>query len=224
MNNQPDLSSNTAPSLLSWEARGYTLVQTWDGLFCLYSKGDEFVAELSPELRKIEWALLRGHTNYDESSPKISESMFWLCVQAFARKEGDGLNIADFEQAAGKVYSDLAETLGVEILRIVTAQSEEEASEAAKTARSMFDRAIAGMVKGRFPKKARGSGDAFPKEVMAIWTAQGLCGHLRRLPTKAEVREKLEMIGVTYAVANSGDVEGKWRDLFGRSGLYNLPD
>ena len=218
------MSEENHSSLLSREASGFVLVQSWHGLFKLYSKGDEFVAELSPELRKLEWALLRGHTNHDESSPKISESMFWLCVQAFARQEGDGLNIADFELAAGKVYSNLAETLGVEILRIIAAQSEEEALKAAKTARSMFDRALAGMVKGRFPKRARGSGDAFPKEVMAIWTAEGLCGHLRRLPTKAEVREKLEMICVTYAVANSGDVEGKWRDLFGRSGLYSLPE
>ena len=224
MSNKPTASSNRSLSLLSLESRGFVLLQSWAGLFNLYVRGNEVIAELAPELRKIEWALFRGHTNYDESSPKISESMFLLCVQAFARQEEERLNAPDFERVAGKVCSSLAETLGVEVLKIITARTEDQAQKALKAACSMFNRALEGMVRGKFPKKARGSGDAFPKEVLAIWTATTLCEHLRRLPTKAEVRERLEAIGVTYAAGNSKDVEAKWRDLFGRSGLYRLPE
>lgn len=224
MSNEPNPTNDQPLSLLSWEARGFVRLQSWAGLFTLHARGDEVAAELAPELRKIEWALLRSHTNYDESSPKISASMLWLLVQAFARQEGESLDTFGFEHAAREVNANLAETLGVEALKILQAKNEEQAQKAAQAACSMFSRAMEGMVRSKFPKRARGSGDAFPKEVVAIWTATGLCERLRRLPTKSEVRERLEVIGVTYAVGNSNDVEGKWRDLFGRSGLYRLPE
>lgn len=223
MSNQSDPSNDPPFSLLSLESQGFVLLQSWEGLFSLYKKGDEVVAQLATELAKIEWALLRGHTNYDESPPRISSAMFWLMLREFARKEALRHDSFGFEHAAKEVFADLSDTLGPEILRIFTAPSEDQAKEAARTACSMFKRAVDGMVKSKFPQKARGSGDAFPKEVMAIWTARGLCEHLRRLPTKSEVRARLEAIGVTYAVGNSKDVEGKWRDLFGRSGLHLLP-
>jgi hypothetical protein len=224
MNEASTSSKPKSLSLLSPEVQGFLLSQVWRDLFALYTKGDEVRVELSPELRKIEWALLRGHTNYDESSPKISTSLFWLMLREFAREEGLEHSTFGFAHAADAVFANLSESFGAAVLKINTAKNEEDAKEAAKAACAMFKRALDGIVKSKFPQRARGSGDVIPKEVLAIWTAQGLCQHLRRLPTKAEVRQKLEAIGVIYAEGKSKDVEGKWRDLFGRSGLFQLPD
>lgn len=221
-----DITPMTAEpvSLLSPTMRGFSLSERWDGLFDLYTKDDEILVELAPDLQKVEWALLRGHTNYDASSQRISASMFRLLLREFSRMEGRPHDTFGFDHAAREVYADLSETIGSKVLAIFTAHSEEEAQKSAKEACSMFKRALDGMVKSKYPQKARGSGDAIPKEVLAIWTAQGLCHHFRRLPTKSEVRQKLEAIGVTYAAEKSKDVEGKWRDLFGRSGLHDLPN
>ena len=89
---------------------------------------------------------------------------------------------------------------------------------------ALLRRTLRRMMKVAFPwdGKAKGSGDAFPKELMAIWHAKGLCGHLRRLPTKTEVQERLEAINVRYK--KSKGLKGKWRDMFDRAGLSKLPD
>ena len=44
-----------------------------------------------------------------------------------------------------------------------------------------------------------------PKVVQAIWHARGLCEHYRRLPTKREVRARLEAIGIDYARSKAPD-------------------
>ena len=80
------------------------------------------------------------------------------------------------------------------------------------------------MTKVAFPwdSRAKGSGGAFPKELLAIWHAKMLCGHLRRLPTKTEVRQRLEAIGVSYK--KDKNEKKNWEKLFLKAGLDDLPD
>jgi hypothetical protein len=98
------------------------------------------------------------------------------------------------------------------------------AEQATNDLRAVFKRACEGMIASAFHarKRARGSGDAQPKELLAIRCTRMLYGHLRQLPTKTEVRLKLIAIGVRYR--KDKNENGKWDRLFEMAGLGDLPD
>jgi hypothetical protein len=88
---------------------------------------------------------------------------------------------------------------------------------------ALLRRTLRRMTKAAFPwdSRANGSGDVLPKELLAIWHAKALCGHLRQLPTKTVVRERLVAIGVKYYGKNQ---RRDWQEMFDRAGLSELPD
>ena len=107
-------------------------------------------------------------------------------------------------------------------MELLAAKTSERAELAEARVVSFVKRAAGGLVRINYPKPAKGSGDVVSKKLLAIWQARALCERLRRLPTKQEVCESLEAIGVSYA--RSKDAPEKWRDLFLHAGLSSLPD
>jgi hypothetical protein len=212
---------NELPSLLSMEAEGFTVAQHWPRLFTLYARGKEWRAELCFDLHEVERALVRNRPLDDETAPPLEASFFNVLRVQEALKmkrwpEG-------FDDIAGSVGFSMARAIGPSLLRLWCANNEPEAKQAADELCAVFNRAVSGMVRMKFPKRARGSGDQRPKPLLAIWIARGLCETLRRLPTKAEVRSELGVVGVTFS-KRTKDAEGRWRELFYCAGLARLPD
>ena len=205
-------------SLLDPRLEGWKVENVWPGLFTLYFRGSEARAECGPELQGILNRKQRGHRNDDKHAPLVERSLFWLSCGWLAKDTAS----FGWRHIEGDVFRDLVEALGENAAALCSAQTEAKAELAATDLMAIFKRSVDGMVRIKFPKKAVGSGEVLPKEVLAIWNAQEACAYLRRLPRKQEVRERLELIGVTFSV-RSKDVEGKWKSLFDRAGLSGLP-
>jgi hypothetical protein len=211
-NDQPSVS------LLDPRLHGWKVENVWPGLFTLYVRGSEARADCGPELQGILIRKQRGHRTEDDSAPKIEGALYMLAVGALA-EDRSSFGWRDIE---AMVYRNLVETLGRQALKVYSAQTESQAEIAATELLAVFKRAASGLVRVKFPQKAVGSGEVFAKEMIAIWHARMLCEHFRRLPSKQEVRERLELIGVTFSVRSKG-VEGNWESLFDRAGLSGLP-
>ena len=209
-------------SLLDPRGSGWKLKMAWPGLFRLYVKGEEAMAELSTELQAIENNLSRGHSRDDKDAPKLERALFLLALFALGKREGDNCSSFGFDSFRKLIVEDLSDTLGSLTLRLLSEKTHRTAELAKTNVVSLVKRAASGLIRIKYPGAARGSGDLVPKEILAIWHARGLCEHFRRLPTKREVRARLEIIGITYG--KTKDLAGKWRSLFSRAGLATLPD
>jgi hypothetical protein len=75
-------------SLLDPRGSGWKLKMAWLGLFRLYVKGEEAMAELSTELQAIENNLNRGHSRDDKDAPKLKRALFLLALFALGKREG----------------------------------------------------------------------------------------------------------------------------------------
>jgi hypothetical protein len=213
---RPDHGSLLDPRTHSWK-----LTESWPTLFDLYVKNGEARVDLSPELQSIENALWRGHSVDDHDVAILERSLFKSCVINRGVKDGVG-NSFGFGHLRQDVGNDVAISLGPTVEKILTASTPEQAELAAEGAINLLKRAFGGVVHTKFPSATRGNTSLIPKAVLAIWHARLLCERFRRLPTKAEVRQALEAIGISYA--RSKDPKGRWEDLFIRAGLSDLPE
>lgn len=212
---------NELPSLLSMETEGWAVAQHWPRLFTLYTRGNERRVELCFDLHEIERALVRNRGLDDEAAPTLEASFFNVLRVQEALKLGKWPE--GFNYVAGSVGLSLARAIGPALLRLWSAASEPEAKRASDELCAVFNRAVSGMVRMKFPKRARGSGDEIPKPLLAIWATRALCEAHLRLPTKAEVRTELQAAGVGFS-KRTKDVEGRWRELFYCAGLARLPE
>lgn len=236
------LSESLAP-----EQFGFTLHERWKGLFSLYVKGKEVLVEIEPALAAVEAAVLRGRfTNHwdpkHQNAMKLEKSLGQMSFYSRVRN-GDFLGLNEggkrlLQQLALESVEMLNEALNPRLEELNAAiwtmqeykqrcnaeKVHRRAEQAASDLRAVFKRACEGMISAAFhaKKRARGSGDARPKEFWAIRYAQMLCGYLRRLPTKTEVRERLEATGVKYP--DNKNQRRAWREMFDRAGLGDLPD
>jgi hypothetical protein len=209
-------------SSLDPRTQGWVLEQSWPRLFDLYVKDGEARAELSPELNAIQNALLRGHSPDDNDAAMLERALFMSCLIHAGMEDGAG-DSSEFDYWRRQVGNDLAVVLGPVIEKILAAKTQARAELAAEAFINLAKRAAEGLVRTKFPGATRGNkGSALPKALLAIQCARALCEVHRRLPTKAEVRQRLEAIGVDYK--NSNDAEKRWNDLFARAGLSELPD
>jgi len=221
VNNQATQDAINKPivSLLDPRNEGWEIIGVWPGLFTLYVKGDESKANLSPELVTIEECLSRGHSSTDKDAFKVEGEMTLLALQYMVAKEDKSDCVV--KGFGVDVFKSLASSLGSVVFKIESSKNEAQAELAACELGALMKKVASGLVRKKFPKKARGSGWSYHRERIAIWNARILCEHLRRLPTKSEVRHRLEAIGIEWPNQGWG---GKWGELFEKAGLSGLPD
>jgi hypothetical protein len=205
---------------------GFMLENSWDGLFDLYSLDGKRRAIFSVELQKIYTLALRGHAKTDVTAFRLENALSLLGHAYLADQaiNNDGWQSGTWRLVGESILTDLTVTLGRSIARLEHSSSVTGAENEAFRLVAMFNKAADGMVKSRFPRKARGSakGKECPREVSAILAAKGLCELKGRLPSKIEVRAQLEKEGFVYA--QNKDLNARWRILFERSGLERLPE
>ena len=223
------------------EALGYVQTQQWETLFTLYVRRDEVFVQLEPELAKTVAALRRGRgTDHDQrghvKSSKLEHALRLL--NFVFRMHSDRKNMPHYEVLAPyvqeksmEILEAMGEALSPHLQQLVNAILEapgnpekhhRRAEQASLELNALFLRTWYAMTRAAFPARAPGSGKAFPKELLAIEHAQMLCGKLRRLPTKTEVQESLEKLGVKYP--DNKNQRGNWRKMFNRAGLSELPN
>ena len=141
-----------------------------------------------------------------------------LCQAIMEGKDGD----VGFQHVRKLVADRFASEFGESFTGVSKSKTRREAQIYARSAVNLMRRSMAAVVHAKFPGVGRGNCGSMQKAVMAIWHARGLCEHLRRLPTKREVRARLEAIGVSYT--RSKDPSGKWAKVFVGAGLAALPE
>ena len=232
--------SKTAQRLTP-EVLGYVLTRRWETLFRLYVRKDEVFVQLEPELAKLKETLRRGRgTGRDQlkhvKSSKLEQALRLL--DFVFRVHSDRKNNVHYDQVkpwvhkrSMEVLEAMGEALSPHLRRLTKATLEapgnpekhrRRAEQASSDLNALFLRTLYGMIREAFPARAPGSGEDYPKELLAIEHAQMLCGQLRRLPAKTEVRKSLEELGVKYP--DNKNQKGKWKSMFDRAGLSELPD
>lgn len=200
-------------------------VNSWPGLFDLYCVDGKYWAALSRELGRIYTATRRGHAKDDKTIIRLEQALELLGM-AYNADQGiadDGWSSAAWKLLGDSILTDLTATLGRSLWRLHAAKSEREASKEADKLSAFLVKATNGLWKARFPQ-ARGSnkGSKIPRETLAIQAAKELCEAKHRLPSKLEVRQKLESDGLKYA--ENKDLTARWREFLNRAGLNGLPD
>jgi hypothetical protein len=199
------------------EAFGWKRVQVWDGLFTLYQNGEIYRAELSEKLADKISQFQKGndkHKHYGETI-KLQQAIFLLKLR---KERGES-----FVHLDSVIVSILAEVIGGKMIDAWSTQSPIESKNIKDDLNNSFVRAVNGLMKLKHPLKAKHTTDqrGITMDQLAIETAQKICGELRRLPTKSEVRFAMEEKGHKYA-NERGRAASRWKDLFQRCGLEAL--
>ena len=202
-------------SLLDPRTHGWVLKQSWEGLFDLYTRDGEAQAQPSLKLNAIATAQLQGYSAEDKAVEGVKGMLLLSALMHQTKSEG----VQHIKsQLADRFISEFGEI----VLRLLGAKTSYTADQEALAAANLIRRAASAIGRMKFPRRGKGRGSYPPKAVMAISHALRLCEHLRRLPTKREVRASLEEAGVGYG--RSKDPDSKWVKLFVSAGLASLPE
>jgi hypothetical protein len=214
------------PAPMSPEASGWIKIQEWPGLFVLYRRGSEHLAELQPELEANEKRLMSGHGLEDLASAKLDRAWGLLAFLEFARRDSaTNHNSWGFLELRREAIGLLTETLGELALKLFYS-SREAAENSYMDMVALVKRTGEGIVKRRFdPIRYKGKW-ALP--VLAIYYAKLLCEQHGRLPSKAEVKERLmapSLVAMKLGFSKKSNAhKGNWNQVFDRAGLGGLPD
>jgi len=205
------------------------------GLFMLYEMGDGKIwACMSEALNEIYLSALRGHQKGARNMILQLERGLSLLPEIYSWEkmrvsEALGMRGSPVSNVA---LSDLAESLGEGIARVMKASDKLKAEVFADELLAMFKNALKGLVKeagltNGFKIGANSTGENFPREVVAIRFAKRFCEIYLRLPSKVEIRNALERKEVECVVppyVTDRNIDAKWRELFDRAGLGSLQD
>jgi hypothetical protein len=208
-------------SLLSPEMSGWKRIQEWPKLFVLYRRGEEYLAELQPELSYVEKRLASGHSPADLLPDKLGRAMWFLALFEYSKRDpaidSNSFGFIPFRNIAIEL---LSETLGGLAGKLFFS-SKEAAENSYMDMVALVKRTGEGVVKRRFNPMSYKGNLSLP--LLAIWHAKILCEHHGRLPSKAEVKERLSMIGLGFS-KKSKAAKQNWSSVFHRAGLGELPD
>jgi hypothetical protein len=211
------ISPQEVRSLLVKHSHDEVLVNDWEGLFRLYRRGDDYFAEMSDPLWEINSRFRKGgnQKGYGLTS-KLQGAFFALLLR---KQIGKPLGAMD-----QNIIASLTHVIGTGVANIWFCDSKKHSEIMVDDLTNEFDKAIKGIWRLRHPPKAvKSSGAKIAKDRVAIETAQELCGNLRRLPTKSEVRFAMEEHGYLFSDERSR-AASNWKNLFKRCGLETLKD
>jgi hypothetical protein len=215
-----------SPAPMAPEASGWIKINEWPELFVLFRRGSEYLAELQPELATTEKRLMSGHSLEDLASAKLDGALGRLAFLEFARRDSaTNHNSWGFLELRREAIEQLTETLGELALKLFYS-SKEAAENSYMDMVALVKRTGEGIVKSRFdPIRYKGKW-ALP--VLAIYYAKLLCQQHGRLPSKAEVKERLmapSLVAMKLGFSKKSNAhKGNWNQVFDRAGLGELPD
>ena len=219
------------------DALGWKPLKSWDGLFSLFRKGNGFVAEMSDRLVAIHSKYRKANTQEvknkagigNEELEKLQRALFLLNLRkrkVISCGEMDAIILSDLTESIGAMMSEAWHYIPKKLEGAVSLQASSSDSGSLNRAEELkrfFSRAVDGLMKLKYPTRAKSSGADVAKEVLAIEQAKLLCGNLCRLPTKSEVRFAMEEQGHRYSDERSR-AASNWKNLFKRCGLEALKD
>jgi hypothetical protein len=216
--------SNKNLTLLSPEVSGWVKIQEWPKLFVLYRCGKKIRAELQPELADTEKRLESGHSENDFTADKLSRAFGHLAFLQLAEKaehiiKADSPALMEFRRCAIQL---LTEALGEHAEKMFFSPKVTTAENAVMDLVALVKRSGEGILKRRF-NPVRGRGTSISLALLAIWHAKAQCERHGRLASKAEIQECLSAIGLGFS-EKCKDTKGRWREVFDRAGLSDLPD
>jgi len=209
------ISPQEVRSLRVEDSLDLVLVNDWKNLFRLYRQGDDYFAEMSDPLWEIYSRFRKGgNKKGHDSTSKLQGAFFKLLLRNLIGKPLEAIDQS--------TIASLATVIGTGIANAWFSDSKSRSEVIAEELKNEFARAIEGIMRLKYPPKVVKSSRAIiAKERITIETAQELCGNLRRLPTKSEVRFAMEDKRHGYA-NERGRASSKWNDLFQRCGLEAL--
>lgn len=217
------LAAGRCISLLSPEVLGWRLKQRWPHLFSLYAKGKKIRVELSRELNLVKLRIKRNLFPLDEECITFAGGLSLLSAIAEAKKNGDQTDSFGFVDIKNKAIDAIASTLSPHVFAVLSAKKESAAENARDKAVGLMKRTMNSLIRDKFPTPPRAAKDGVSKEWLALSSAEDLVYELRRLPAKAEVIERLNLLGVDFS-ENSNSYKKDWADVFSRAGLKSLPE
>jgi len=220
---QQAIAAGRSISLLSPELEGWRLKQQWPRLFSLYVKGKSVRVELSRELNLVRLRIKRNLFQTDEECITFAKALWIFTALAEAKKDGLQTDSFGFADLKNQAIGAIASTLSPHVFAVLSAKKESAAENARDKAVGLMRRTMNSLIRDRFPTAPRAAKDSVSKEWLALYSARDLVYELRRLPTKAEVMERLNLLGVEFS-KNSRSYKKDWADMFLRAGLESLPD
>lgn len=220
---QQAIATGRSISLLSPELAGWRLKQQWPRLFSLYVKGKSVRVELSRELNVVRLRIKRNLFLIDEQCITLASGLWFLTAIAEAKRDGLQTDSFGFADTKNKAIDAIASTLSPHVFAVLSAKKESAAENARDKAVGLMKRTMNSLIRDKFPTSPRAAKDGVSKEWLALFSARDLVYELRRLPTKAEVVERLNLQGVDFS-ENSNSYKKDWADVFSRAGLKSLPE
>lgn len=220
---QEAIATGRSISLLSPELEGWRLKREWPRLFRLYTKGKNVRVELSHELNLVKLRIKRNLFPTEGECITFAKALWIFAALAEAKKNGlqtDSFGFADLKNQAIEAF---ASTFSPIVFAVLSAKKESAAENARDKAVGLMRRTMNSLIRDRFPTAPRASKDGVSKEWLALFLARDLVYELRRLPTKAEVMERLNRLGIAFS-ENSRSYKKDWADVFMRAGLESLPE
>lgn len=220
---QQAIAAGRSISLLSPELEGWRLKQQWPHLFSLYVKGKSARVELSHELNLVKLRIKRNLFPTEGECITFAKALWIFAALAEAKKNGLQTDSFGFTDLKNQAIDAIASTLSPHVFAVLSAKKESAAENASDKAVGLMKRTMNSLIRDKFPTSPRAAKDGVSKEWLALFSARDLVYELRRLPTKAEVVERLNLQGVDFS-ENSNSYKKDWADVFSRAGLKSLPE
>jgi hypothetical protein len=217
------IAAGRSISLLSPELEGWRLKQQWPRLFSLYVKGKSVRVELSHELNLVKLRIERNLFPSEVKCIAFAKALWILTMLAEGKKAGLQTDSFGFADIKNQAIDALASTLTPHVFAVLSAEKESAAENARDEAVGLMRRTMNSLIRDRFPTAPRAAKDGVSKEWLALFSARDLVYELRRLPTKTEVMERLNQLGVEFS-KNSRSYKKDWADVFLRAGVESLPE
>jgi len=195
--------------------RGWKLHCHYHGLFYVFTARGKWLVELDSRLALIDERFRRGHkTKEDLNETAIMVNALWYTAAA-----AQELNHRDNGLALEIAGESMAKAIGKPLIDAFRASNESRAGIEIDNLKQLFNKALDGLMRLKYPGKAVGSGKAIAEERIVILCARELCEKFKRLPTQREVREAMMQMGYGPQEGKSKGIKGRWKDLFRRSGF-----
>ena len=203
--------------------QGWRLKRSWPRLFNLYTKGKNVRVELSHELNLVRLRIKRNLFPTEEDCVTFATALWILTMLAEGKKAGHQTDSFGFVDMMNQAIDAIASTLSPHVFAVLTAKKESSAESARDEAVGLMRRTMNSLIRDKFPTEPRAAKDGVSREWLALFSARDLVYELGRLPTKSEVRERLNLLGIDFST-KSRSYEADWAGVFKRAGLESLPE
>ena len=185
-------------------------------LYELYEPGGGQVLETAPEIERALWrGLFRINDSWERK--RRDERIAW----AVALKKLNSFTVHCYQRGdsgAVPVARELAATIGAAIGKVLSSKDPETAAQRCGV---MLRDAVRAVVRDAGCMQDKRTNKLIPAVAVLIWEAQGMFQHTKKRPRKSQLRQRMGAIGYGFSGPTAA---ARWRELFLRAGLANLPE